>query len=215
VSFWVAVEFFKVQHVSTPKTSQRVRKRMSENLRSLKNLEVADESEKGLFSVGEPRHSLVGSVLTPERIAELDLTEHQKAMLRDAVRIFSTFLEDGAAHWACTSPQIVSDIRAQLKSGNAVDISLFNKAQATVYATMQTDTFPRFLKAILDNPDKFSTGERMELPDDLREALQTVASQHEMLDKDALHAQAHAESLETMFMSPRISHRGIATVPEE
>ena len=188
---------------------------MSENLRSLRNLDVGDEEDKALFTV-EPRHSvMMEKVLTPERINELDLTDHQKAMLRDAVRIFTTFLEDGAPHWTFVDPKVVDEIRNGLKSGQAVDINVFSKAQAQVYATMQTDTFPRFIKAILANPEKFSTGERFELPEDLKEHLTHVASQHEVLDRDAVVAQlAQDVDAGLVFTSPRISSRHMSAVPE-
>lgn len=107
VSFWVACEFFKVQHVSTPKTSARVRKRLSENLRNLKVAEE-DPEHPEMFKT-EPRHSvLMDKVLTPDKIAELDLSDHQKSMLRDAVRLFTTFLEDGAPHWFVFLPRLSS-----------------------------------------------------------------------------------------------------------
>ena len=57
MSFWVACEFFKVQHVSTPKTSARVRKRLSENLRNLKVAEE-DPEHPEMFKT-EPRHSVL------------------------------------------------------------------------------------------------------------------------------------------------------------
>ena len=111
----------------------------------------------------------------------------------------------------------MDEIREILKSGQAVDIGLFNKAQTQIYATMNTDLFPRFLKAIVANPEKYSSGERLELPDDLREALKTVASKHEMLSRDAALAAADASAAEdplSVFTSPRITSRRMPTVEE-
>lgn len=188
---------------------------MSENLKTLKNLELAHEDDHAIFTV-DSRHSvLMEKIMTPERISELDLSDHQKAMLRDAVRIFTTFMEDGAPHWTCVDSHIVDEIRSFLKTGQAVDINIFAKAQAQVYATLQTDTFPRFLKALINNPERYSSGERLELPEDLRMQLKTVASQHEVLNREELVIKAVEEhAAETTFTSPRSSRRAMPTVDE-
>jgi hypothetical protein len=200
------VEFFKVQHVSTPKTSAKVRKRLSQNLRGLD----VNEADTGPLFVGEGRHSvLMDKFWTPEKLAALDLSESQKALLRDALRIFTTFLEDGAPHWACVEKTIVDGIRTTLKSGEAVDIGLFNRAQGQVYGTMQSDTFPRFIKAIIANPEKYSSGEKFELPEDLIQALKSVASAHELLGKDI------PEDEVSMLVSPRMASRRMQPVNEE
>jgi hypothetical protein len=201
------VEFFKVQHVSTPKTSAKVRKRLSVNLRGLD----VNNSEDGPLFVGEGRHSiLMDKYWTPEKLAALELSEPQKALLRDALRIFTTFLEDGAPHWACVEKKIVDDIRNILKSGEAVDIGLFNRAQAQIYGTMQSDTFPRFIKAIIANPEKYSSGEKFELPEDLIQALKSVASAHELMGKDVTD-----DGGASVLVSPRMVSRRMQPVTEE
>jgi len=123
----------------------------------------------------DPRHSvMIDQYLSMERIREMDLSDAQIDLLTDAARIFRVFLEDGGPHWTCIDTKVVDEIRSLLKRGE-VDINIFSRAQHGAYQTMSTDIFPRFVKAILENPQKYSTGEKFELPRETIEQLEKLA----------------------------------------
>jgi len=145
-----------------------MRKRFSEAMKG----PVVTEEE--IFH-SAPRHSvMMDQYLTLDRIREMGLSDAQISLLSDSARIFRTFLEDGASHWTFIEPKLVDDIRNHLKAGD-VDINLFAKAQSAVYQTMNVEIFPRFVKAILENPQKYSTGEKFELPPETIEQLEKLA----------------------------------------
>ena len=136
-----------------------MRKRFSETMKG--PIEEVEE----IFHT-DPRHSvMMDQLLSLEKVRAMELSDSQVSLLLDAARIFRTFLEDGAAHWTCVDMKIVDEIRNHLKNGH-VDMNIFAKAQQVVYQTMNTDLFPRFVKAILENPQKYSTGEKFELPEE-------------------------------------------------
>lgn len=150
-----AIEFFKIQHISTPKSRTVARKRLSEQLG---NLHLGDEDEDPvMFTHANPNKNGVPDAGTDE-----GMNEAQRAIHKDATRIFRTFFEEGAPHWCCVDDHVISEMRNTLKSGEALDVSFFSHAQQQIFQMMQNDTFPRFIKAVLADPDRFSTGERLE-----------------------------------------------------
>ena len=145
-----------------------MRKRFSEAMK-----EPIEETEE-IFHF-DPRHSvMLDQYLSIEKVRQMNLTDSQVGLLTDAARIFRVFLEDGGPHWTFVDPKIVDEIRSHLKLGE-VDINIFAKAQQSVYQTMQVEIFPRFVKAILENPQKYSTGEKFELPKETIEQLEKLA----------------------------------------
>jgi hypothetical protein len=173
VVFWVAVEFFRNQHISTPNTGAMMRKRFSE---TLKTPVYEDGIENVQIYKINPRHSvMMEDLMTREKLESLQLDESQLNLLSDAARVFKTFLEDEASHWACIEMRIVDEIRNKIKAGE-VDPNLFSKAQHQAFQTMNIDLFPRFLKAIVENPQRYSTGERFELPTQTISELEEVMS---------------------------------------
>ena len=173
IIFWVAVEFFRVQHISTPNTGATMRKRFSEAVRT----PIEDVEEEVLFKIN-PRHSvMMEQLITIDKLRSLELSEAQVLLICDAARIFKTFLEDGAPHWTCMDVKIVDEIRNKIKQGE-VDINIFQKAQSYVFHSMNSDIFPRFVKAILENPQKYSGSERFELPKETIEELEKAVEEH-------------------------------------
>ena len=166
LSFYVAVEYFKSHYVGTPKTGTLSRKTYSlANLKAdakddaeLAREQIAKESN---FLGTKPRHSVMMSdLLTPEAMAKLSLNDTQTAMLKSAVRIFTTFLEDGAEQWACVDSKFVDEVRDALKRGTDVDVGLFDKCQQSVFQSMQADLLPRFLKALFEDPQQYASGQK-------------------------------------------------------
>ena len=122
----------------------------------------------------DPRHSvMMDQYLSFEKVKAMDLTDSQLSLLNDASRIFRIFLEDGGPHWTFIDIKLVDEVRSHLKSGE-VDVNIFRKAQLAVYQTMNIEIFPRFVKAILENPEKYSTGEKFELPPETIEQLEKL-----------------------------------------
>ena len=182
INFWVAVEFFKVQHISTPRSSGKARKRFSENLRSLDAGELNKTEDENVFGSTPGRQSVkMVDIITPEYLSKLDIPDAQKLIIKDAARIFSTFLEDNAPSWCFMEPKMVDTIRRKLKSTD-VDLSIFNRAQDFVYNTLNVEIFPRFLHKVIAEPEKFSSMERFELPDEVSKALTPKMSVRSMLN---------------------------------
>ncbi len=69
------------------------------------------------------------------------LNQSQIELVLDASNIFEIYLEDGAEHWVCIEVKYVEDIREKLVSKYDVDTTVFDKAQAQIYTTMQSVSF--------------------------------------------------------------------------
>lgn len=164
IVFWIAVEFFRAQHIGTPKTSEAMRKKFSFSLKM-----GADMTTTGGFQgmhQAKPGCSLEEQMLQHsfDSLNLMDMPEPQVKLLNDAVRIYKTFIQAESAHWVALASKTVDEIRARIETGD-VDINLFAKAQHSVYDAMKSELFPRFVKAVKLNPIEYSSQDRFELPD--------------------------------------------------
>lgn len=80
----------------------------------------------------------MANILTQEAITNLGLTSAQIELILDAGKIFERFLEDGAEQWVCIEVKYIEEIREKLREKVDIDITLFDKAQSQIYATMQS-----------------------------------------------------------------------------
>jgi hypothetical protein len=207
----VALEFFKMQHVSTPMTSKYARKRLSEQLGEL-NVQQEPE-DTALFSHSDPRFSVVQDV-SPMRQKELGLNDREGALLKDAMRIFRTFFEDGAPHWCCIDDHLIAQMRTQLKEAHALDFGFFSEAQHQIFLTMQADTFPKFIKAVLADPDKFSSGARLEIDQATRDHLDKIFEGGQDVAVSSPRVRSMKMEGADRTLSPKFSARSLATVSE-
>jgi len=155
--------------------------------------------------------------LTPARQSELGLDEAQTAIHKDATRIFRTFFEDGAPHWTCVDDHVVLSLRQKLKEGTPLDYAFFSEAQHQIFLTMQNDMFPRFIKAVLADPEKYSTGDRLEIDAETREHLDKIFEGNSESGVNSPRVRSLKHDAERTLGSPKFSQRrmgGLATVPE-
>ena len=161
ITFWIAVEFFRAQHMSTPKTSRAMRKRFSTALNMGEDLSLSHEFE----FTSENRKVLEKElVLAFDDLNLMEMPENQLMLLNEAYRIYKTFMEEGSKHWTSLDDTTCEHVRTRIMKGD-VDINIFSEAQRKVYHVMLMDLFPRFLKAVQNDPLTFSTQDRFELPE--------------------------------------------------
>lgn len=71
--------------------------------------------------------------------------------IMDALKIYETFLQDGARMWVCVSPGTLQEIQnTLLKEPQLTTQNVFAKASEEAYLTMETDVLPRFVEDCRD-----------------------------------------------------------------
>ncbi len=86
--------------------------------------------------------------------ATLKLPMERVAAIIDALRIYETFLQDGARLWVCVTPSVRDEIAQTLlrHPEGLRQASLFHKAAREARTTMDKDLLPRFLGKRRDDP---------------------------------------------------------------
>lgn len=70
----------------------------------------------------------------------------QVGAILDALKIYETFLQDGARMWVCVSPPVLKDLSAVLlKEPQHMKQSVFELAAEQAFLTLDKDVLPRFL----------------------------------------------------------------------
>lgn len=159
--FWIAVEYFRAEHCATPKTSDALRKRLSSTLKLGENFEPTGEFQ-GAQQKG-PSALQARLLRSFDTLALIEMPEAQLKLLSDAVRICKTFLEQEAPHWVSLEDRTANEIRDKIAAGE-VDVNLFAKAQAVAYDSLKRDLFPRFVAAVRDDPQTYSSSDTLDLP---------------------------------------------------
>jgi hypothetical protein len=86
--------------------------------------------------------------------ATLKLPMERVAAIIDALKIYETFLQDGARLWVCVTPSVRDEIaKTLLRHPEGLrQALLFHKAAREARATMEKDLLPRFLSKRRDDP---------------------------------------------------------------
>ncbi|GBG28278.1 Regulator of G-protein signaling 21 [Hondaea fermentalgiana] len=72
--------------------------------------------------------------------------------IMDALRVYQTFLQDGARMWVCVSPSVLKEVQEILleKPQLTKQNSVFTKAADEAFQTMERDILPRFVEACME-----------------------------------------------------------------
>lgn len=144
ISFYLAVEFFKVSHCDTPKIESH--QRPSSKKSALANQANTDTEPMEIgrgndqeSTIKQPRKSkIMKNFISQDLSSNASLNQSQIELVLDASNIFERYLEDGAEHWVCIETKHVDDIREKLVSKYDVDTTVFDKAQSQIYTSMQS-----------------------------------------------------------------------------
>lgn len=85
--------------------------------------------------------------LSPQSARNLGGVTNDEEVLKLASKIYFDFLTEESESWVCISLDIAARIKVKIETLTALPAGLFDEAQKQVFANLESDVLPRYLKS--------------------------------------------------------------------
>lgn len=109
---------------------------------------MVDKAREHRRSVERPSSPLGGGA-TP--------STKDERVLKLASQIYSEFLTEDSPSWVCISLETTKQIKDVIEGSTALSVTIFDEAQKHVFANMESDLLPRFVKAFNSSTNNSTT----------------------------------------------------------